>query len=105
MSKHSSEDHDDASDDAHYKKSLYALQVELVKLQRKLIANGERVLIIVEGRDGAGKDGAITRLTEHMSPRETRVYAPTKPSDKEETQWYFQRFIPHLPSGGEFVVF
>lgn len=105
MSKHSSDHHDDAADDAHYKKSLYALQVELVKLQRKLIAKGERVLIILEGRDGAGKDGAIARLTEHMSPRETRVYAPTKPSDKEETQWYFQRFIPHLPSGAEFVIF
>ena len=55
--------------------------------------------MILEGRDGAGKDGAIKRLTEHMSPRDTRVHAPGKPSDREETQWYFQRFVPFLPSG------
>ena len=91
--------------DSDYKRELRALQIELVKLQRDLIKGGARVLVIVEGRDGAGKDGAIKRLTAHMSPRETRVFAPGKPSDKERTQWYFQRFVPHLPSGGEFVVF
>jgi len=88
-----------------YKSHLEALQIELVKLQRKLIAEDARVLIIVEGRDGAGKDGTIKRLIEHMSPRESRVFAPSKPSDRESSQWYFQRFVPHLPAGDEFVIF
>jgi len=92
-------------DDAPYKAALRALQIELVKLQRQLIDSHARVLVIVEGRDGAGKDGAIKRLTEHMSPRDTRIFAPRKPSEAEQTQWYFQRFVPQLPSGGEFVVF
>ncbi len=65
----------------------------------------ERVLVILEGRDAAGKDGAIKRLTEHMSPRDTRIHAPGKPSDREVTQWYFERFVRYLPAGGEFVVF
>jgi polyphosphate kinase len=91
--------------DEHYKNTLYDLQVELVKLQRDLIAGNARVLIILEGRDAAGKDGTIKRLTEHMSPRETRVHAPAKPSSREESEWYFQRFAPFLPAGGEFVVF
>jgi polyphosphate kinase 2 len=96
---------DDDEDDHHYRRKLRALQIELVKLQRKLIADGARVLIILEGRDGAGKDGTIKRLTEHMSPRETRVHAPGKPSSREDTLWYFQRFVRFLPAGEEFVVF
>jgi polyphosphate kinase 2 len=96
---------DDSDDDHHYKRKLRALQIELVKLQHQLIADGARVLVIVEGRDGAGKDGTIKRLTEHMSPRETRVHAPGKPSSREETEWYFQRFVPFLPAAEEFVVF
>ena len=96
---------DDNEDDHHYKRKLEALQIELVKLQRQLIADGARVLIILEGRDGAGKDGAIKRLTEHMAPRETRIHAPGKPSSREETEWYFQRFVPFLPAAEEFVVF
>lgn len=92
-------------DDTHYRHALYDLQIELVKLQRALIAGGRRVLVIFEGRDAAGKDGAIRRLTEHMSPRETRVHAPGKPSSREETEWYFQRYVPFLPSAQEFVVF
>ena len=96
---------DDDNGNSDYKRELRALQVELVKLQHALIQEDERVLVIVEGRDGAGKDGAIKRLTAHMSPRETRVFAPGKPSDRESTQWYFQRFVPQLPSAGEFVVF
>jgi polyphosphate kinase 2 len=96
---------DDNEDDHHYKRKLEALQIELVKLQRRLIADGARVLIILEGRDGAGKDGTIKRLTEHMAPRETRVHAPGKPSSREETEWYFQRFVPFLPAAEEFVVF
>lgn len=103
--KHHDSDDDGHNADEHYRHALRALQIELVKLQRALIAKKARVLVILEGRDAAGKDGAIKRLTEHMSPRETRIHAPGKPSDREETEWYFQRFIPHLPSGEEFVVF
>jgi polyphosphate kinase len=95
----------DGEEHPHYKRKLYALQVQLVKLQRELIADGTRVLVIIEGRDGAGKDGTIKRLTEHMSPRDTRVHAPGKPSAYEGGEWYFQRFAPHLPSAGDFVVF
>jgi polyphosphate kinase 2 len=91
--------------DGKYKHRLEAMQIELVKLQRKWIEDGARVLIIVEGRDGAGKDGTIKRIVEHMSPRETRIFAPSKPSDREKTEWYFQRFVPHLPSGGECAIF
>ena len=89
----------------HYRKQLYDLQVELVKLQRTLISDGARVLIIVEGRDAAGKDGSIKRLTAHMSPRETRVHAPGMPSSRDLTEWYFQRFVPFLPAAAEFVIF
>lgn len=90
---------------AVYESQLRALQIELVKLQRYLILEGARVLVIFEGRDGAGKDGSIMRLIEHMSPRETRIHAPGKPSGREETEWYYQRFVPHLPAAREFVVF
>ncbi len=88
-----------------YHRELRALQIELVKLQRDLIESEARVLVILEGRDGAGKDSTIKHVTEHMSPRETRVFAPPKPSDRETHQWYFQRFVTQLPSGGEFVFF
>jgi polyphosphate kinase 2 len=91
--------------DDEQKRELRALQIQLVKLQRDLIESGARVLVIFEGRDGAGKDGTIKHLTEHMSPRETRVFAPPKPSDLESHQWYYQRFVRHLPSAGEFVLF
>lgn len=96
---------DEGGHDPKYKEALYDLQVELVKLQRQLIKDDERVLVILEGRDAAGKDGTIKRLTEHMSPRETRVHAPGKPDNHEQTEWYFQRFVPYLPAAGEFVVF
>src|ERR1041384_7027808 len=102
MSKH---DDDDDDGDHHYKHKLHELQIELVKLQRDLIKDNARVLVILEGRDAAGKDGTIKRLTEHMSPRETRVHAPSKPSSREESEWYFQRFVPFLPAAQEFVVF
>src|SRR5262245_29327961 len=101
MAKNDDDDDDNGNHD--YKRELRALQIELVKLQRELIRDNARVLVIVEGRDGAGKDGTIKRLTAHMSPRETRVFAPSKPSDREMTEWYFQRFVPQLPSAGEFV--
>src|ERR1700753_141557 len=93
-------------DDKHdYDHELHKLQIDVVMLQRHFLRKNERVLIILEGRDGAGKDGTIKRLTEHMSPRDTRVHAPGKPSSREETEWYFQRFIAFLPAGGEFVIF
>lgn len=88
-----------------YDHALYDLQVELVKLQKDVIANNRRLLIIMEGRDGAGKDGTIKRITEHMSPRETRVVALGKPSDREVTQWYFQRYTFWLPAADEIVLF
>ena len=88
-----------------YKEELRQLQIELVRAQKHLIANGRRVLVIFEGRDAAGKDGAIKRIVEHLSPRDTRVVALGKPSDREETEWYFQRFVPHLPAAGELALF
>jgi polyphosphate kinase len=84
---------------------LRLLQIELVKLQKSLIANGDQILLILEGRDTAGKDGTIKAITEHLSPRETRVVALGKPSDVEADQWYFQRYITQLPKRGEFVLF
>lgn len=89
----------------NYAKQLLDLQVELVKLQRHIIAKGRKLLIILEGRDGAGKDGTIQRLTEHLSPRDIRIVALPKPSDVETTQWYFQRYVQHLPAAGEIVLF
>jgi polyphosphate kinase len=88
-----------------YAHQLRRLQIELVKLHRHVISNGHKVLVILEGRDAAGKDGTIKRIAEHLSPRETRVVAPGKPSDREETEWFFQRFVPHLPAAQEIVLF
>ena len=88
-----------------YKSALKELQIELVKLQRDVIANGRKLLLIIEGRDGAGKDGAIKAITQHMSPRETRTVALGAPSDRDQTLWYFQRFVPYLPAAGETVLF
>ncbi|HDZ08014.1 polyphosphate kinase 2 [Pseudohongiella sp.] len=88
-----------------YKKRLLDLQVELVKLQRHFIAGNDKILILFEGRDAAGKDGVIKRIVQHLSPRETRVVALGKPSDREQSSWYFQRYVPHLPAAGEMVLF
>jgi polyphosphate kinase 2 len=88
-----------------YKSELRHLQIALVRAHRHVISHGRRVLVIFEGRDGSGKDGSIKRITEHLSPRETRVVALGKPSDREAGQWYFQRYTAHLPSAGEFVLF
>jgi polyphosphate kinase 2 len=87
-----------------YKHALRDLQIELVKLQRQVIASGDRILVIFEGRDAAGKDGTIKRIVEHMSPRETIVWAPGVPSNHERRSWYFQRYVAHLPSHGEMVL-
>ncbi len=96
---------DTIDDKDDYDKTLYELQVELVKLQRDVIAHNRKILIIMEGRDGAGKDGSIKRIMENLSPRETRMVALGKPSDREETQWYFQRYVPYLPAADEIVIF
>ena len=88
-----------------YGRELRRLQIELVKLHRHVIASGLKVLVILEGRDTAGKDGTIKRIAEHLSPREVRIVAPGKPSDREESEWYFQRFAPHLPAAQEIVLF
>ena len=88
-----------------YAKALVKLQIELVKLQRQIIANGERILVILEGRDAAGKDGTIKHVTEHLSPRETHVVALGPPSDRERHSWYFQRYVRYLPAAGEMVLF
>ncbi|CAM3791010.1 polyphosphate kinase 2 [Roseateles saccharophilus] len=87
------------------RQTLKRLQVELVKLQSHLIECNEKVLILLEGRDAAGKDGTIKRIVEHLSPRETRVVALGKPSDRDRASWYFQRWTPHLPATGEIVLF
>ncbi|PWG15944.1 polyphosphate kinase 2 [Salibaculum griseiflavum] len=88
-----------------YEATLEACQVELVKLQRWLKDSGERVAIVFEGRDAAGKGGTIKRFREYMNPRGARVVALSKPTETEATQWYFQRYIDHLPAGGECVFF
>ena len=88
-----------------YEKQKYRLQVELLKLQAWVKENGARVVVIFEGRDAAGKGGAIKRFMEHLNPRGARVVALEKPSETERGQWYFQRYIQHLPTRGEIVMF
>ncbi len=88
-----------------YEQELRQLQVELVRLQRWVQADGQRIAILVEGRDAAGKGGTIRRFTEHLNPRAMRVVALPKPTDDERGQWYFQRYIRQLPNKGEIVFF
>ncbi len=88
-----------------YEAELLKLQVELIKFQNHVKANNLKVLLLVEGRDAAGKGGTIKRITEYLNPRGARVVALSKPSDIERTQWYFQRYIQHLPAAGEIVIF
>ncbi len=90
---------------ADYERELLALQIELVKLQRHIIACGDRILVLFEGRDAAGKDGTIKRITQHLSPRETRIVALGKPSERDNSSWYFQRFVRYLPAAQEMVLF
>ncbi len=87
-----------------YDKTLEALQVELVDTQHWAIERGLKVLVVFEGRDTAGKDGAIKRIVEYASPRQTRIVALPKPTERESTQWYFQRYVSHLPAAGEMVL-
>ncbi len=88
-----------------YEANLAKLQDELVKLKEWVRAKGLKVVVIFEGRDAAGKGGVIKRITEHMNPRVCRVVALGTPTEREKTQWYFQRYVPHLPAAGEIVLF
>jgi polyphosphate kinase 2 len=88
-----------------YEKAKRGLQIELLKLQRHIKTTGGRLVIVFEGRDGAGKGGTIKRFTENLNPRGARVVALEKPTDREQTEWYLQRYIAHLPAAGEIVMF
>ncbi len=88
-----------------YEAELFRLQTELVKLQEWVKATGERVVIIFEGRDAAGKGGAIKRITEYLSPRVARIAALPAPTERQKGQWYYQRYVEHLPAAGEIVLF
>lgn len=88
-----------------YTRELRRLQVELVNLQEWLYENDKKIAVIFEGRDAAGKGGVIKRITQRINPRVCRVVALGKPTEKEKTQWYFQRYVPHLPAAGEIVLF
>lgn len=95
----------DKEDRRHYFRELFRLQAELVKLQDWVVATGHKVVILFEGRDAAGKGGVIKRITQRLNPRVCRVAALPAPNDRERTQWYFQRYISHLPAAGEIVLF
>ena len=88
-----------------YEEEKHKLQIELLKLQTHVRKTGQRIVMLFEGRDAAGKGGTIKRIREHLNPRGARVVALEKPSDRERTQWYFQRYTDHLPSAGEIVLF
>jgi polyphosphate kinase 2 len=90
---------------SEYEYEKRPLQIELVKLQNWVKATGESIVIVFEGRDAAGKGGTIKRFTEHLNPRGATVVALAKPSERERTQWYLQRYVPHLPAAGEIVMF
>src|ERR1700730_5107744 len=90
---------------AEYEYLKRPLQIELVKLQNWVKSTGQKIVIIFEGRDAAGKGGTIKRFTEHLNPRGATVVALARPSEREQTQWYFQRYVPHLPAAGEIVMF
>lgn len=88
-----------------YDRDKRALQIELLKLQKWTKANGRRLMVVFEGRDAAGKGGTIKRFTEHLNPRGARIVALEKPTERESTQWYYQRYVEHFPSAGEIVLF
>ncbi len=91
--------------DCDYERELQRLQIELVKLQEWIRHEGLRVVVLFEGRDAAGKGGAIKRVAESLNPRVCRIVALTTPTEREKTQWYFQRYVAHLPAAGEMVLF
>jgi len=97
--------YDDRMDRPDYDREKRLLQIELLKLQNWVKETGERIVILFEGRDAAGKGGTIKRFMEHLNPRGARVVALEKPSERESTQWYFQRYVAHLPAAGEIVLF
>ena len=103
-----SKNHDDAENrrltKADYEKELERLQEQLVQMQQWVVANGARILVIFEGRDAAGKGGAIKRVTQYLNPRSAHVVALQVPSEREKSQWYFQRYLQHLPAAGEIVL-
>src|SRR3954467_9099466 len=88
-----------------YEKEIARLQVELVRLQDWIVHKGLKVVVLFEGRDTAGKGGTIKRITEKTNPRVVRTVALATPTERERTQWYFQRYVAHLPAGGEMVLF
>ena len=88
-----------------YKQQLRGLQLALLKMQQAHMRSGDRTVVVLEGRDAAGKDGTIKRITEHLTPRATHVVALPKPSDREQGEWYFQRYVARLPTWGELVIF
>jgi polyphosphate kinase 2 len=106
LARHDAE-HGDAEQGSRqrYFRELFKLQAELVKLQDWVVARRQKVVIVFEGRDAAGKGGAIKRITQRLNPRVCRAVALPAPNDRERTQWYFQRYVPHLPAGGEMVLF
>jgi polyphosphate kinase 2 len=97
--------YEERMDRNEYDEQKYLLQVELLKLQNHIFESGEKHVIVFEGRDAAGKGGTIKRFMEHLNPRYARVVALTKPSDREQREWYFQRYVSHLPTGGEIALF
>ena len=88
---------------AVYFKELFRMQAELVKLQDWVVASGKKIVVLFEGRDAAGKGGVIKRITQRLNPRVCRVAALPAPNNREKTQWYFQRYVEHLPAAGEIV--
>ena len=97
--------HPDTLDRKTYLTGLIQLQAELIRLQAWVQHTGQKVVVLFEGRDSAGKGGVIKRITQRLNPRVVRTVALPAPSDREKTQWYFQRYIPHLPAAGEIVLF
>ena len=97
--------HPDTLDSQTYFQALIRLQSELIKLQEWVVYHRKKVVILFEGRDSAGKGGVIKRIAQRLNPRVVRTVALPAPSDREKTQWYFQRYVPHLPAGGEIVLF
>jgi polyphosphate kinase 2 len=92
-------------DKTDYQDQLEALQLGLVRTQQYAIEKGRKIVVLLEGRDGAGKDGAIARMIEHLGARYTRAVSLPKPSDRQKSEWWFQRYVRHLPAAGEFVIF
>ena len=105
IAKYYREKHPDALDSRSYLQELIRLQAELIKLQDWVVHTKQKIVVIFEGRDSAGKGGVIKRITQRLNPRVVRTVALPAPSDREKTQWYFQRYVPHLPAAGEIVLF